>query len=145
MLMLCLTIIGAELIETAGKEGQCDGTVTLYEGLKETLVKDSENVKVNIDRVKVEGCGCFRLYAKKNGRGKSYLLWKRGEHSSEDVGFQKVRFVKKVDCESRAMPLWMVVLIVLGVVLVTAVVAVLAFRTYRKYKRVKTEEGDTEA
>merc|ERR1711915_293444 len=132
--ILCLTIVSAELIETAGKDGQCDGTVTLYEGPKETLVKDSENVKVNIDRVKVEGCGCFRLYAKKNGRGKSYLLWKRGEHSSEEVG-----------CESRAMPLWMVVLIVLGVVLVTAVVAVLVFRTYRKYKRVKTEEGDTEA
>eukprot|EP00092_Neocalanus_flemingeri_P049543 GFUD01056979.1.p1 GENE.GFUD01056979.1~~GFUD01056979.1.p1 ORF type:complete len:153 (+),score=49.75 GFUD01056979.1:15-473(+) len=127
------------LIDVAAKEGECEGSVTLYEGSEETVVTEDENVKVTVDKVKLVGCGCFSLHAKKGGRGRSYFLGRRGEYSGEDIGWSKVRSVRRVECESRAMPVWGVIVIVVGLVVVVAVGAVLGFRKYRQYRTVGTE------
>ena len=50
------------------------------------MVTKDQEVNVVVDKVKVEGCGCFTLHSKKGGRGKSYFLGSMGgEHSPEDI------------------------------------------------------------
>ena len=62
------------LIDTDMKDGVCEGSVTLHEGSEETVVTEYMNVKVTVDKVVLEGCGCYSLTSRKNGRGKSYFL-----------------------------------------------------------------------
>ena len=47
----------------------CNGSVTIYEGSNETVITKDEDVKVTLDYVKVEGCGCFTLHSRKGGNG----------------------------------------------------------------------------
>eukprot|EP00092_Neocalanus_flemingeri_P014756 GFUD01015925.1.p1 GENE.GFUD01015925.1~~GFUD01015925.1.p1 ORF type:complete len:148 (-),score=45.61 GFUD01015925.1:100-543(-) len=122
-----------QMLGTEENEEECKGSVTLYEGSEETVVTKDEDVRVDVDRVKVEGCGCFTLHSRKEGRGRSYFLGRRGEFSAADIGWSKVRSVRKAGCDSRAMPLWAVILIVVGLVVLIAVMAVFGFRKYRQY------------
>ena len=139
---LLLPFILGNSIDVPTNKKECEGSVTLYEGSKEpVVVTEDGDVKVNVDKLKLEGCGCFSIYSKKGGRGRSFFLGRTGEYSDEDIGWNKIRHVKRVTCESRAMPVWGVMVIVLGLVLLVAVVAVFAFRRFREYKKVASE-GD---
>ena len=80
--------------------GDCDGSVTLYEGSEETVVTNNQNVRVTVDKVRLEGCGCFRLHSRPRGRGRSYFLGRTGEHTVEDIGWSRVRSVGRVECYS---------------------------------------------
>ena len=140
---LLLTLCYANIIDDATKKGECEGSVTLYEGSEETVVTEDQNVKVTVDKVKVEGCGCFSLHSKKGGKGRSFFLGKRGDHSAKNVGWNKVKSIRKVSCENRAMPVWGVIVIVVGLVILMALVAVFGFRKYREYSAVKTEENSS--
>ena len=64
------------------------------------------------------------------------------EESTQEIGWRKVRSIRKVECESRAMPVWGVVVIVVVLVGIMAVGAVFGFKKYREYGRVNTE-GDS--
>ena len=103
-LLWCVQLAGLSQCDVIASdlmnEEECKGSVTLYEGSKETVVTKHENVKVTIDKVKVEGCGCFKLHSRKEGKGKSFFLGRRGEFSAEDIGWRKVRSVWKVECWS---------------------------------------------
>ena len=78
--------------------GVCDGSVTLFEGSEETVVTNKQNVRVTVDKVRLEGCGCFRLHSRPRGRRRSYLLGRTGEHTVEDIGWSRVRSVGRVEC-----------------------------------------------
>ena len=140
-MVLFLPAYRGNLIDSEGKKGECKGSVTLYEGSEEIVVNKDQNVKVTVDKVKVQGCGCYQLHNKKDGKGRSYFLG-GGEHTGEDIGWRKVRSIRKVECESRAMPVWGVVVIVVVLVGIMAVGAVFGFKKYREYGRVNTE-GDS--
>ena len=146
LLLSILHYSHGQVIDTGEIQGECRGAVTLYEGSEETIVtKDEDDIKVSVDRVKMEGCGCFTLHAKKSGRGKSFFLGKSGEFSGDQLGLRRVRSVRRVSCERRAMPMWSVILLVVGLIIVTGVVAVCGFRKYREYTRVKTGESSIES
>ena len=57
--------------DTPEQSGACTGSVTLYQGSEETVVTEDINIRIKVDRVKVEGCGCFSLYFRKGGQGRS--------------------------------------------------------------------------
>merc|ERR1711892_1477633 len=119
LVLICLlSYCQCDLIDVEGKGGECQGSVTLYEGSTETVVtKDENNLKVSVDKVKMEGCGCFRLHEKKNGRGRSFFLGRQGEYTGDETGLRKVKSVRRVECESLAMPVWGVIVIVVGLVI----------------------------
>ena len=83
-------------------EEECEGSVTLYEGSEEMVVTKDEDIKpsVTVDKVKVkvEGCGCFVLFTRKGGMGKSVFLDGVGEWIMKKK--MKVRSVRKIECES---------------------------------------------
>ena len=56
---------------------------------------ENANIRIKVDRVKVEGCGCFSLYSRKCGQGRSYFLGGEGEL----ILNMRVRLVRKVDCD----------------------------------------------
>jgi hypothetical protein len=136
-----MSYCNGNLIDTDIKSGLCEGSVTLYEGSEKTVITEYMNVKVTVDKVMLEGCGCYSLTSRKNGRGKSYFLSRRGEHSVEDIGWSKVRSVSRVDCATLAMPVWGVILIVVGLVVLVAVGALLFFKKYQQYRKVTTNES----
>merc|ERR1711892_1640840 len=138
-----LSLCYGNVFDVKENEGECKGSVTLYEGSTETGVTKDENVKVSVDKIKMEGCRCFRLHDKKKGRGRSFFLGKQGEYTGEEMGLRKVRSVRRVDCESLAMPVWGVIVIVVGLVILMALVAVFGFRKYREYSAVQTEENSS--
>ena len=87
------------VFDTLDTAGHCDGSVTLYEGSKVIVVtEDEDNVRITVDKVRLEGCGCFRLHSRPRGRGRSYLLDRTGEHTVEDIGWSRVRSVRRVEC-----------------------------------------------
>ena len=148
LLYLVVTILSpasyGELIGDGGVrgEGKCASSVTLYKG--EEMIKITEEVReleesMKVDRAVMVGCGgCFRLYEKKNGRGKSYFVNKNGEHSSLNI--RKVRSVHRVSCGNMAMPMWVVILVVVVVLVVVGVATVVGVRKCRggRYDSVNT-------
>ena len=63
----------------------CNGSITIYEGSNKTVVTEDRNIKATLDLVKVEGCGCFTLYSRKWGKGKSFFLGGSGNYSRADI------------------------------------------------------------
>ena len=114
----------------------CEGSVTLYEGSEETVVTEYMNVKVTVDKVVLEGCGCYSLTSRKNGRGKSYFLSRRGEHSVEDIGWSKVRSVGKVHCATFPITVCVGIITMLLLLVLAGVEILLYFRRFRKYKKI---------
>ena len=49
----------------------------------------------------LQGCGCYRLFNRKNFRGRSYLADKEGLHT---VDFNRIKSVQKVTCDSQFDP-----------------------------------------
>ena len=112
---------------------ECVGAVTIYKGFNETVVTENSDVKATLDRVKMEGCGCFTIYSKKGGRGKSFFMGRNGNYSLEDIGWSKVRSVRSVPCDRMATPRWMVVAIVVGIITIitAAIMGTFKYRNYR--------------
>ena len=81
-----------------GMAKDCNGSVTLYEGSEETVVTKDEDIKpsIGVEKVVVEGCGCFTLYDRKGGRGRSFFLDREGERIMK----MRVRSVRRVKCDS---------------------------------------------
>eukprot|EP00092_Neocalanus_flemingeri_P028226 GFUD01030652.1.p1 GENE.GFUD01030652.1~~GFUD01030652.1.p1 ORF type:complete len:119 (-),score=28.23 GFUD01030652.1:367-723(-) len=78
---------------------ECGGSLTMFEyGGSETVVTEDEDVRVRVENVRLEGNCCFTLHSRRRGRGKTYYLTRRGEHSVEDIGWSRVRSVRKVEC-----------------------------------------------
>ena len=138
--MVCMT--ECNVLDSGDKNsGECKGNVVLYEGSEETKVTEDGDVDLVVDKVMVEGCGCFTLHSKKEGRGKSFFLRSTdGVASPSDMGWARVRSVRKVACENRAMPLWGVIIIVVGLVVVSGAMAVLGFKKYRQYRQINQSE-----
>merc|ERR1712013_297489 len=83
-----------KIFDVPVNDTECNGSVTLYEGIEETVVtKDGDIKRVNVEKAVVEGCGCFTLHEK--GKGKMIRL-PRGEKTFQKN--MKVKSVKKVDC-----------------------------------------------
>ena len=75
----------------------CEGSVALHKGSEHTIVtEDATNVRMNVDKVVVEGCGCFTLHTKKIGKkgGNSFFL----EGTGEWILNMRVRSVRIVEC-----------------------------------------------
>merc|ERR1712098_66557 len=110
---------------------------------KEINVTMDADVDHVVDKVKVEGCGCFNLHSKKMGKpgGKSFFIKSQdGLVSASDIGWSRVKSVRTVSCENRAMPMWGVIIIVVGLVVITGVLAILGFRKYRQYRQIDQEQ-----
>ena len=138
--VLLASVSHSQVLETpVNNTTTCNGVVTLYEGSEETKVTNTTDVNLTVDKVKLEGCGCFTLHSKKMERrgGKSFFMGRAGEYTAEDIGWSKVKSVRIADCERLALPLWGVIIIVVGLVVVVGVLAVLGFKKYRQYSVVQ--------
>eukprot|EP00092_Neocalanus_flemingeri_P018825 GFUD01020383.1.p1 GENE.GFUD01020383.1~~GFUD01020383.1.p1 ORF type:complete len:133 (+),score=34.16 GFUD01020383.1:47-400(+) len=89
------------IMEAPEWEEECGGPLTLYDngGTKTVVTKDENEMKVRVDKVKFEGNCCFTLHSLKRGRGRTYYLLRRGEHSAEEIGWSRVRSVRRVECD----------------------------------------------
>ena len=89
-----------QIVDSPTLEEECEGSVTLYEVSEEMVVTEDEDIKpsVTVDKVKVEGCGCFVLFTRKGGMGKSVFLGGEGERMMKEK--IKVRSVRKIKCNS---------------------------------------------
>ena len=58
--------------------------------------------RITITRVEVQGCGCFQVYNKKNGRGKTFILRSQEYIQKGDkTFFRKARSMKRVMCSNK--------------------------------------------
>eukprot|EP00091_Calanus_sinicus_P004248 TRINITY_DN1448_c0_g1_i2.p1 TRINITY_DN1448_c0_g1~~TRINITY_DN1448_c0_g1_i2.p1 ORF type:complete len:112 (-),score=23.92 TRINITY_DN1448_c0_g1_i2:160-495(-) len=87
--------MNSRIINTTEQSRVCAGSLTLYNGLEEVMVTEDINLRMNVDRVRVEGCGCFTLHSRKGGRGRSYFLGGEGEYTLS----MRVRSVRRVECD----------------------------------------------
>ena len=90
---------GSQLLAVPiGMAKECHGSVTLYEGSEETVVTKDEDIKpsIGVEKVVMEGCGCFTLHTRKGGRGRSFFLGGEGERIMK----MRVRSVRRVKCDS---------------------------------------------
>ena len=104
LILLCLVIfqhlarghlIDAEVTERV----ECEGSVTIYQGSNESVITENADIKATLDLVKVEGCGCFTLHSRKGGNGRSFFLGRSGHYNSLEIGWSKVRSVRRASCD----------------------------------------------
>ena len=84
----------SRIIHSLELPGECAGSVILYKWFEVIVVTEDVNVRMNVDRVKVVGCGCFTLHDRKDGRGRSYFLGGEGEY----ILNMRVKSVRRVEC-----------------------------------------------
>ena len=142
--VLFLSFSSADVVSTSSiSSGECVGSITLHRG--EQAVRFTEGVEelqesMKVDKAVLVGCGdCFRLFEKKNGRGKSYFVNRSGEHN---IPLRKVRSLHKVACSNMAMPMWVVIIMVMVIVMVVGVGTVVGVKKYRsnRYNNVNTDQ-----
>ena len=75
---------------------ECIGAVTLYEGSKKTVFTDDEDLKpgVLVDKVVVEGCGCYTVHTRRRGYGTLFFFGEAGEWRL----MMRVKSIRKVPC-----------------------------------------------
>ena len=83
----------SRIFDTQALDKECHGSVRLSKDKQAT--KDTDfKPSIEVTKVLVEGCGCFKLYSRKGGRGRSFFLSRAGEWLIS----MKVASVKKVSC-----------------------------------------------
>ena len=95
--ILCLMVEGKTL-EGQGRDlAECEGSLSLVSPCGVTLKyqENTPHIRFNAAKAVLEGCGCYRLYERKNYRGKSFAVTERGSHV---VTLRKVRSISKVSC-----------------------------------------------
>ena len=102
----------------------------LEESVKRFRRGDEPNL-TSVTRIEVEGCQCFYLHENRGFKGGSVYIEPGRRIDRDDVHFNKVMSVKKVECYARASPYAVVIGVVVAVVLVVAIAAVVGFRLYR--------------
>ena len=71
--------------------GTEEGTINIHQSL--------DKAKIRYQSVKMTGCGCFKIYSGKNGKGASrYLFALLGKLSAEELGFGLIRSIGRVPC-----------------------------------------------
>ena len=101
VLILCLAQLSqmrASVIEGSDRLlSQCEGQIKLFTDSGEVRVFREAERKTNlaVNTAVLEGCGCFRLFEKKNFRGRSYQVKNMGEHK---IGLRRVRSLFKTTC-----------------------------------------------
>ena len=120
-----------------GKEydiGECKGLIQLISsaGDVEEFKENQLDIDVKATKAILKGCGCYRLYQRKDKRGRSYYVNKIGEHS---IPLRKIGSLAKVPCsrEAKAMPVWSIALIVTGLVVVVGFIVVLVYKRKTRY------------
>ena len=75
----------------------CEGNLVLYEGTNEIHVTGDEDFakSVMVDKVKMEGCGCFEIYSKMIGRSGWRLLV---EKEGDTEVMRKIRTIRRRNC-----------------------------------------------
>merc|ERR1711942_616125 len=80
---------------------ECQGSVRLYNDVSEDRVVTEDmdiRPRMRVTRVLVEGCGCFTLFSRTRGRGRSLFLSGNGERNVN----MRVGSVRKVTCGTYA-------------------------------------------
>ena len=82
----------------------CQGSLAFHtiEDEKFVILASNNSLKITFKSVKVEGCGCFKVFSKRNSKGASAYIYNTGEPlDSKSIGFNKVKSVQKLnDCFS---------------------------------------------
>ena len=75
---------------------ECNGAVILHEGSVKMIVTEEEDFKrrVMVDKVVLEGCGCYTAHTRRKGRGRLFYFAGAGEWKIK----MTVRSVRKVQC-----------------------------------------------
>jgi hypothetical protein len=131
-MLLCLSLCTAFLFFSSAKEvstssnlsGECVGSITLHqEGNQESVsfTEDNEELQwiLKVSSADLESCGesvCFRLYQKKNGKGRSYFV----ETSGPIQPAHWVQSIRKKNCrwEGYPIPLWLAIILFVILILI---------------------------
>ena len=75
---------------------ECNGAVTLYEGSKKIVLTENEDLRpgVVVDKVVVEGCGCFTVHTRRRGYGRLFFFRGAGEWRLR----MTVKSIRKIPC-----------------------------------------------
>ena len=74
----------------------CRGTLTFRNGSGLINVNESQlNIEIISRRVILNGCGCFRLFEKRNWKGKSQLI---KSHGWQRIVIKTVKSITKIKC-----------------------------------------------
>ena len=89
---------GFSVVGYLRKLGHCEGRLELIsrKNLKVVYTKTSTKMLFKPTKAILTGCQCFRLFERRNGKGRSFLLDTLGETS---VPLRRVRSLYKVSCD----------------------------------------------
>ena len=97
VLMYFMSVIYPQVFEDQRIRADCRGTLTFRNGSGLTNVNESQlNIKIMSTRVMLSGCGCFRLFEKRNGKGKSQLIKRQGW---QKIALKTVKSITNIICD----------------------------------------------
>ena len=144
-------LIGQEIFGSAECTGSLLVVGTTDKNTTITTIRFSESKKVTglyASSLRVEGCGCFYLYKRRNFKSTSKLITHHMTRNNQNIsgdyiGFNKIKSIEKVSCEgvkSDEGSFWTAGVGVVGGISLLVVIAMAAVgvKCYKKYKPVST-------
>ena len=99
LVLICCTsvILHPQVFEDQRIRSDCRGTLTFQNSSGIINVNKSQlNIEIMSTTVLLNGCGCFRLYEKINGIGKSQLIKMQGW---QKIVIKTVKSITKIMCD----------------------------------------------
>ena len=94
---LCLLVEGKSVEGQKRYLTECEGSLRLVSpcGVSHKFQDNTPHIRFNAAQAVLEGCGCYRLYERKNYRGRSVAVTEGGTHV---ITLRKVRSISRISC-----------------------------------------------
>ena len=99
-IMTLFQIIEANVFDVQElNQAKCEGSLNIIDknGKRHSFTSSEDDLKLTIMEAAVHGCGCFRMYKFKKGRGRSVFI-AGGDILTNDEFFTNIRSIRKIPC-----------------------------------------------
>ena len=93
--LMFIDIVASLIIQAESENNDCFSSIILNEDPNQIFGFSVDNINYKVATIRLEGCGCFRLYQKSGARGKSQLISRRGIN---EVNLTRVGSIFKEKC-----------------------------------------------
>merc|ERR1711915_43185 len=128
-------------------EPGCEGSLLISDTTNQKITINEENnfrednLNIAVASAQVEGCGCFRVFSGRKGKGASALIQRGTKLNQKDIGFKKIRSAQRVLCQVNAQPSWWVIVIVVASVVIVFGLVLIFIKCYRsRFARLPQDE-----
>jgi len=124
-------------------DATCEGSLVVVDtsGNKQVFKDDVKDIKIQVEEIYVELCGCYNIYSRKKFKGTEEFVTVGKTLTKEDFKF--IKSIEKTSCDIHASSNWQVIVGVVAAVLVVGAVAVFLVKIIRSRRHSALPQDDS--